>query len=218
MIYLFTGSDVHGVRSKALQWVAAAKQKAPDATYIRINADEVSESVVRGALGAQGLFYSKALVVLDDPFSKSEAAETVLSMLDELKESGNAIVLIAPKLLAARVKKVEAKAEKTYTVDLKVKKEARGFNSALVNALAARDSAALWREVVLAMRNGEVPEQIHGLLHWKARDMMQKGGRGWSPDEARGLSRELIELVADARGGGLPLKESLERFALSLKR
>jgi len=57
---------------------------------------------------------------------------------------------------------------------------------------------------------------VHGLLHWKARDMMQKGGRAWSKEEARALSRELIELLSDSRGKDLPLKESLERFALSL--
>jgi hypothetical protein len=57
---------------------------------------------------------------------------------------------------------------------------------------------------------------LHGLLHWKARDLMQKGGRGWSDTETRTLSRTLIELLSDSRSGELSLDLALERFALSL--
>lgn len=218
MIYLFTGSDTHGVRTKAFQWVSAARAKAPEATYIRLNVDDLSEPALTNALGSQGLFYSKALVLLDDPFQKAETADLTLSLLSEMKESQNVFAILAPKLLAVRTKKVEAKAEKVFVIDAKDKKPARGFNAGLVNALSAKDGAALWKEIVKARREGDVPEMLHGLLHWKARDMMQKGSRGWSTEEARTLSRELIELLGEARSGALPLGESLERFALSLKK
>jgi hypothetical protein len=94
---------------------------------------------------------------------------------------------------------------------------ARGFNSALVNALAAKDGPALWKELQKAERQGDVPEMLHGLLHWKARDMMQKGSRAWSEKESRELSVQLIELLSSARSGDLALSPALERFALSLK-
>jgi hypothetical protein len=45
---------------------------------------------------------------------------------------------------------------------------------------------------------------------------MQKGGRGWSAEESRKLSRDLIELLSDSRSGELSLDLSLERFALSI--
>jgi hypothetical protein len=60
---------------------------------------------------------------------------------------------------------------------------------------------------------------VHGLLHWKARGIMQNGGQGnksWKPNEARALSRALIELVSDSRKDSLELSLALERFALSL--
>lgn len=218
MIYLFTGSDIHKTRTKAFQWVTAARTKAPEATYLRLSADELSESSLEDALGSQGLFYAKALVLLDDPFATAETAELVLGMLPRLKESANVIAILAPKLIPARVKKVEAAAEKVFVQDQVEKKVARGFNSALVNALAARDGAVLWKEIVKAGRDGDVPELVHGLLHWKARDMMEKGGRGWSREEARTLSRELIELLGSSRSGDLPLGPALERFALSLQK
>jgi DNA polymerase III delta subunit len=117
MIYLFTGSDVNRVRAKAFQWIAAARAKAPDAYYSRLTAEQVSEAALSEALAAQGLFFSKTLIALDDPFANAESAETVLGLLSELAESQNIVAIIAPKLLAARVKKIEAKAEKVFTID-----------------------------------------------------------------------------------------------------
>jgi hypothetical protein len=216
MIYLFHGSDTEKVRQKAFQWVAAARLKAPDVAYIRISADELTPEALDEAAGTQGLFFLKSLVLLDDPFAKAEGAELVFSALDSLTETENVIAILAPKLIPARLKKVEAKAAKVFSIDAKEKKESRGFNSALVNALGARDGQVLWKEITKAYRLGDAPEAVHGLLHWKARDMMQKGGRGWSKEEARKLSRDLIELLSDSRGRDLPLKEALERFALSL--
>jgi hypothetical protein len=215
MIYLFTGSDVNRARAKAFQWVAASRAKAPDAYYIRMNAEGLSEPALREALGAQGLFFSKSLIVLDDPFATAEGTELVLGMLPELSESQNIVAIVAPKLLAARLKRIEGKAEKVFAIDAATK-ASRGFNTGLVNAFAARDSEALWKEISKAYRLGDAPEMVHGLLHWKARDMMQKGGKGWTPSEARKLSRDLIVLLSDSRGRDVPLDLALERFALSL--
>jgi len=217
MIYFFHGSGVDKVRQKAFQWVAAARQKAPDVAYIRLTVDEITPEALDEAAGTQGLFFLKSLVLLDDPFAKAETAELVLASLTKLKESDNAIAIVAPKLIAARVKKVEAASSKVFSFDAP-KKAARGFNTGLVNALAARDGAVLWKEIQKAYREGDAPEMLHGLLHWKAREMMQKGSRAWSASEARSLSLSLITLLSDSRGRSLPLRESLERFALSLSR
>lgn len=216
MIYLFHGSDVGRTRAKAFQWVAAARTKAPDAAYVRLTSDHITTEALAHAMSAQGLFFSRTLILLDDPFADTDAGETVLSLLSELAASENPVALLAPKLLAARVKKIEAVATKTFRTDAVAKTE-RGFNTALVNALAAKDGPALWKELVKAARAGDAPEATHGLLHWKARDLMQKGGRGWNTSEARALSVSLIELVSDSRSGDLPLQMALERFALALR-
>ena len=214
VIYLFHGSDTGKVRAKAFAWVAAARAKAPDAAYLRLQGDQLSETSVRDAIRAQGLFYTKSLVLIDDPFADSEAGETVLALLDELAASENPIAILAPKLLAARSKKIEALAAKVFKEDA-LPARARGFNSALVNALAAKDGVQLWKEIVKAERQGDAPEAIHGLLHWKARDLMQKGSPKWGAEGSRELSVSLIELVSDSRSGNLPLGPALERFALS---
>lgn len=215
VIYLFHGSDTGKVRAKAFAWVAAARAKQPDAAYIRLEPAAISAEALAEAAGSQGLFYAKTLVLLDNPFETKDAADIVLEHLDILAQSLNPIAILAPKLLAARAKKIEAKAEKSFKIDAPAKAE-RGFNSALVDALGSKDGALLWKEVAKALYQGDAPEAVHGLLHWKARDMMQKGNRAWGKDGARKLSVELIELLSDSRGGGLELKEGLERWALSV--
>lgn len=215
MIYLFHGTDVSRVRSKAFAWVAAARAKAPDAAYIRLEGREITKDALRGAIATQGLFFSKALILIDDPFADASTADVVLDMLDELAASENPIALVAPKLLAARAAKIEKQAAKVFKEDARPV-AARGFNSALVNALGARKGEVLWLEIVKALRAGDAPEAIHGLLHWKVRDLMQKGSAAWTPEEVRALSVALITLVSDARSGDLPLAPALERFALSL--
>ncbi|MBI4079935.1 hypothetical protein HY414_01765, partial [Candidatus Kaiserbacteria bacterium] len=89
--------------------------------------------------------------------------------------------------------------------------------------LAVRSRERLWLEIVRALRAGDAPEMLHGLLHWKARDLMdpsagrqKKGSRPWSAAEARKLSLSLIALLQDSRRKNLDLAESLERFALSI--
>lgn len=215
MIYLFHGTDTHKVRAKAFQWVAAARARAPEAAYVRLTTDQLSEASLTEALSSQGLFFAKTLVLLDDPFSEGSSSELVLAHLDALTNSPNAVAILAPKLLASRATKLTAAAEKVFVIDAIAKKD-RGFNSALVNALAARDRGLLWKEVTKALREGDAPEALHGLLHWKARDLMQKGGKGWTPIEARTLSLALIELLSDSRGRDLPLPLALERFALTV--
>ncbi|MCI0597673.1 hypothetical protein L0Y34_01185 [Candidatus Parcubacteria bacterium] len=216
MIYLFYGSDTEKVRAKAFQWVAAARAKAPEAPYVRLSSDAITQETLAEAAGSQGLFFSKTLVLLDDPFSLAEAGDTVLENLSMLTESPNPVAILAPKLLAVRAKKLEAKAEKLFKYDRVESAPARGFNAPLVNTLAARDGRALWKEITLALRAGDAPEMLHGLLHWKARDMMQKGSSVWGKDGARTLSLDLIELLSESRGGSLPFAESLERFALTV--
>lgn len=216
MIYLFHGTDTARARAKAFLWVAAARMKAPDAAYVRLQGSQITTAALRDAISSQGLFFSKSLILIDDPFADADSGDAVLSMLDDLSRSENPVAIVAPKLLAARAKKLEEVAAKVFKEDAVAKRE-RGFNSGLVNALGAKDGKALWKELMKAEKEGDVPESVHGLLHWKARDMMQKGNPKWGRDGARDLSLVLIELLSDSRSGDLPLGMALERFALSLK-
>lgn len=221
MIYLFYGSDVEKVRAKAFEWVAKARTKEPGLTYVRLGKDELSESALVDAAQSGGLFVKRLLVLLDDPFpgrgeGEADTGSLIEDRLSDLADSDNAIVIVAPKPLASKAKKLAAKAKMAYEFNIKEKEESRGFNAALVNALASRSREKLWTEVNCALRLGDAPEMLHGLLHWKARDIMEKGSRSWKPDEARKLSLSLIGLLQETRRKGLDLAESLERFSLTI--
>ncbi len=230
MIYLFHGSDSEKVRTKAFEWVAKARAKEPNLAYVRLAREELSGSKLEEVTSSVGLFVQRMLVLLDDPFPSARAASddgdefedtasgsVIEEYLDRLAVSDNAIIILAPKLGAVKAKKVVAQAKVEYKFDTAPSREpARGFNSGLVDALGARSREELWLEIMRALRAGDAPEMLHGLLHWKARDVMQKGSRAWKPHEARALSLNLIELLQESRRGGLELGLALERFALAI--
>ena len=229
MMYLFHGSDSDKVRRKAFAWVAAARAKEPNLAYVRLVREELTDSALEDAALSGGLFVKRLLVLIDDPFQSSRTAggedddekktegSLIEEHIDRLTDSDNAIIIVAPKLAAAKAKKLAARAKAEYRYDKPVAHEtARGFNKNVVNALATHSRERLWLEINRALRAGDAPEMIHGLLHWKARDLMEKGGGAWKAQESRDLSLSLIELLQNSRRGGLNLPLSLERLALSI--
>jgi hypothetical protein len=218
MIYLFHGSDVGKVRRYAFEWIAVARAKEPNLAYARLSSDELTANALGDATISGGLFIKRVLILIDDPFQKEDSAILLEEHLNALADSDNAIIIIAPKLTAAKAKKISAKAKVEYKYDTPAAHEAaRGFNSNLVNALATRNREKLWLEINRALRAGDAPEMLHGLLHWKARDLMEKGSRVWNQNESRQLSLSLIALLQKSRSSdGLELSECLEKFALSI--
>jgi hypothetical protein len=232
MIYLFHGTDVEKVRTKAFEWIAKARAKEPNLAYARLAREELTANALEDSALSGGLFVSRLLVLIDDPFPASRTADAeeeeeadeekasrniLEDHLDNLATSDNAIIILAPKLTAAKAKKLALKARMEYKYDKPASFEAkRGFNGNLVDALGARNREKLWLEVNRALYAGDAPEMLHGLLHWKARDLMAKGSRAWTSQESRQLSLSLIELLQSARRGGLDLSRSLEKFALSV--
>src|SRR3990167_3457015 len=206
MLYLFYGSDVEKTRTKAFEWIAKARAKEPNLAYVRLAREELTTSTLEDAALSGGLFVKRLLILIDDPFQENDAPSMLEDHLDALAASDNAIVILAPKLAAAKAKKIVAKAKVEYKYNKTATREdARGFNSNLVNALGARSREKLWLEINKALRVGDAPEMLHGLLHWKARDLMEKGSRAWAPKEARQLSLSLISLLQDSRRGRLDL-------------
>lgn len=220
MIYIFHGSDVDKIRTKAFEWVAKARAKEPNLIYARLSREELTDSTLEDASISGGLFVKRLLVLIDDPFQnnrkssegnedneETNSGNIIEKYLDTLAESDNAIIILAPKLLSAKAKKLVAKAKVEYKYNLPVHagKSERGFNSNLVNALENHSREKLWLELNRALRAGDAPEMLCGLLHWKARDMRN-----------RQLSLSIISLLQSSRRGGLDLPLSLEKFSLSI--
>ncbi len=217
MLYIFAGSDTQKVREKALAWVAASRKKAPDALYVHIEAGALDSAQLEEVIQTQGLFFQKMLVLIDEPTDSDESRDLIATRIDAIAASNNVIAFIMPTLLV-KDKNITKLATKVFEFDAVKKEEARGFNAALVNALGTKNREVLWQEIVFALRRGEAPEAVHGLLAWKARDMLQKGSHKWSRQELRTLSRTLLSLVPNARRGEGDVETSLELFALTLQK
>ncbi len=217
MIYLFHGSDVEKTRTKAFEWIAKARVKEPNLAYARLAREELTPAALEDVALSGGLFVKRLLILIDDPFQEENSSDLLEEHLDTLATSDNAIIILAPRLAAAKAKKLAAKAKVEYKFDTTAPRApARGFNNNLVNALSVRSREKLWLEMNRALRAGDAPEMLHGLLHWKARDLIEKGSRAWNPKESRQLSLALITLLQSSRRGGFNLSLSLERFALSI--
>ncbi len=219
MIYVFTGSDEYSVREHAFLWVATAQKKEPQLTYVRISGDELDKPTLELVVGSGALFVNRVLVLIDDPYATSTSAlsrEILDDNLDELARSNNAIVIISPKRGNIKQKELLEKATKVYVFD-KQPVRTRGFNNALVNALGEKNPERLWLEIIRALRAGDKPEMIHGLLHWKARELMKERSRAWTISQARSLSLTLLSVLGNARRTGTDLSSDIECFALSIE-
>ncbi len=134
-----------------------------------------------------------------------ERAEEFLELAETLAESDHTFVFEEEKLLKREtdiLTKAGAKVEKKE----KVAAGKSGFDPyGITFALGAKDKKKLWLGLTQALRAGEKPESLAGLLAWKARQMKDTN-----------LSRELTWMYHDSHRGAGDLELLLERFALTL--
>ncbi len=217
MIYLFHGTDTNKARAKAFQWVAAARAKAPEAAYLRLSSEQISEESLANAMSAQGLFFAKSLILLDDPFADKEAGELVLASLKALAASENPIAILAPKLAASAGKKLELAAAKVFTEGPHCKEGgARIQWHAGERARRQGRPSSLEGDSLGVSPGRPRPKWCTASCTGRRATLCKKGGGKWGARGARELSLSLIELLSDSRGRDVPLSLALERFALSL--
>lgn len=135
-----------------------------------------------------------------------DRAEEFLDMMQVLAASPHMFIFEEEKLLKREtdiVTKAGAKVEKKEKAPAAAK---AGFDPfGVTAALGNKDKKKLWLGVTRALRAGEKPEALAGLLAWKARQMKDAQ-----------LSREIVWMYHDSHRGAGDLELLLERFALKL--
>jgi DNA polymerase III delta subunit len=135
----------------------------------------------------------------------SDRQEEFLDLAEAFVDSPHTFIFEEQKLLKKptdALKKAGAKIEINKT---EKKEEYRFDRFGLTSALAARDKKRLWIALTKALREGEKPEALAGLLAWKARHMKEVE-----------LSRKLTFMYHDSHRGAGDLALLLEHFALTL--
>ncbi len=181
MLYVFHGPDTATATDKAHALVNSLRAKRPDATYVKVDADSWSASVIEEHLGGQGLFSNKYLVFLDRLTENAEAKEILPGFIAAMNESANIFIVLEGKINAELKKAFEKSAEKIVVCEKQDTASKFGqagagkkeeFNIfALADALGERNPLKAWMVYRQAVDNGNEPESIIGTLFWQAKSM-----------------------------------------------
>ncbi|MCI0619659.1 hypothetical protein L0Y40_01320 [Candidatus Wolfebacteria bacterium] len=237
MLYVLYGTDTEKAREKVRGLVASLTQREPNAAEFRLDADSCNPDALAEYLGAQGLFSSRVLVVLDRVFENDEAKELIVSHLADIADSENIFVLLESDLDKKTLARLERHAERVQEYEEKSgNKKLKGeFNIfSLTDALGNRDSDKLWVLYQKALRAGIPSEEMQGILFWQLKTLVQVAGGDtaglkpfvvgkakrflahYSPNDVRALTSRFISLYHNARRGAVDFELGLEQLMLSL--
>jgi len=209
MLYVFHGTDIPTAVSKAHALIDSLRAKRPDAAFEKIDSDSWDPAIIEGHLGGQGLFSSKYIVFVDRVSENADAKERFADFIPAMQESPNIFIVLEGKLNAELKRAFEKSAEKIVECQPKAdsasakKSEFNIF--ALADALAKKDAFRAWSTYRQAIEGGLEPENILGVLFWKAKTMMSKE-----------LTRELVVLYHEGHRGRRDLELATERLLLNI--
>ena len=226
MIYFYHGTDTDKARLKSHELADSLRKKKPDASFFSMNVENFDIVTLEEYIGGQGLFSNKYIILLDRLCEKKEIKEQFVDKLKEIRESANIFIISEGKIDKLTATKIEKKAEKTVVFDLsdkqemeiKMKKE-EGMNIfEIANALGNKDKKSLWIIYRQLIEEGKVPEEIHGVLFWKAKTILLSGGSHvWKEKELYDLLDSLITVYHEARRGVHELETGLESLLVNIK-
>jgi hypothetical protein len=219
MLFLFHGSDRQKIIEKSRGLIASLEKKHPESATFRITDETFSESLIDELVLGQGLFKKQYLVLLDGLCANQEYQPIVLKKLEGIASSPNIFVASEGVLDKQTLGALSKSANKTQELNLVAEKDDKKSSPkifSLANALARRNQQVLWQEFLAAIRRGDSPEEINGVLFWKVKDLFSRGGGVFTPGELAELSFRLVSAYHDAHRGKDNFEHLLERIILRM--
>ncbi len=235
MLAIFYGTDRDKVNDAAAKRLGAFLKTNKEAEVFALGDENFSESELERLIGSVGLFTGAHAVIVPYLLAHEEYGETLADHLASLAESENLFILKEGKLLVANKKLVEKHANESKEFTEKEKVEKKPFQIFdLANSLGMRDKKNLWLGYQKALSEGVAPEEVHSILMWQMKTMLQvlAGATDdikpyvlgkaktyltkYSPTEAKDLSFKLISLSHDSKRGLVDFGKGLEKIILSL--
>jgi DNA polymerase III delta subunit len=228
MLYVYHGSEINKSLKKARTLADSLRAKRPDATYIEVDGDSWSSSVIEENVGGQGLFSNKYIVFLNRVTENKDAKEVLPDMVEIMNESENIFILLEGKLNADLKKSVEKFAEKvveTQESDVGNSKfrekggKKEDFNIfALADAVGSRNALTSWTLYRQAIDSGQEVESIIGMIFWKIKSMITtKNTKSYSERELKDLLTDLITIYHDGHRGVVDAQLEVEKLMLGLR-
>jgi DNA polymerase III delta subunit len=240
MIYLLYGSDTDKARAKLHDLVGSLVKKKPDASHERLNDETFSADKLEELMGGMGLFSQKAIIEMINVFRNKDAKETVLENIKDIGKSDNIFVFLEGELNKTDLAKFEKNSEKIQEFELKTKGEVKKEEFkifSLTDAFGRRDKKMLWVLYTKAKMHDIAAEEIHGILFWQVKAVVQAAAAGsakeaglnpfvyqkskailqkYSLDEIKGISSKLVSMYHNARRGIHDFDVALEKFILEV--
>ena len=179
----------------------------------RLDVKTLTVDELMALASTDSLFGGERSFVVDGLLADPESGADVLDVAEAFVASPHEFIFEEEKLLKKPTDKLTKAGAKIEVFDGGKKAEAINV-FALADAMAARDRKRLWLLMTKALQGGVAPENIAGILAWKARDMAAK--RQGNLAETRALSRRLVTMYHDSHRGAGELSLMLEHFALTL--
>lgn len=212
MIYLFAGDDSKSKYGAYEKFIKSLPEGTETFFVSKNDFDPIqAESFYSGA----GLFFAKCAVFFENVFEREENLDFILEKLNLLAESRNDFVFLEGKInksILDAFKKVRAELN---IFELPKEKKEKYDNFQLAWAFADRDKLKLWIHFRKAMDLGVTPDELIGVLFWKAKDMLLKRNFSkFSEAELKNFASRLSYLLPQARKEGPNAESAFEQFLL----
>jgi hypothetical protein len=211
MLYIIIGSDP---KARAI-----ARHKVWEGAMQDIDAAGMPIEELAALAATDSLFGEARGYRMQDIFALPEdssiAGDSFLGIAEDLVASPHTFILEEEKLLAKPKTALERAGAKL--AELKAEPKKAEFNVfAIGNALGHRDRKQLWLLLMAALEAGIAPENVSGILAWKARTMAVSARSEADRKTWARMSRELVVIYHESHRGMGDLGLLLERFALTI--
>lgn len=212
MIYLFSGDDT---KNKLLQYEKFIRGIPETTEKFFVNRNEFNSTQLESFYSGAGLFYKKSAVIFSDILENTEIRDFVLKKLELMQTSDNLFIFSERKLTKPVLDAFKKAKGETNIFELPKEKKEKFNNFLLANAFGAKDKLNLWIYYRQAVDKGVGPEELVGVLFWKAKDMFLKRNFGkLSEGQVRRFAEKLPYLLPEARKRGKDAEIEFERFLL----
>jgi DNA polymerase III delta subunit len=234
MFYLVYGKSRNKSAEKAFGLIKGLMQKKPDASFVKIDAENWNEEILRELSGTQGLFENKHIVLSDNLWSEGLVSE---EEIETIKDTENIFIVLENNLSAPLQKSLEKNAAGVSKI-IDSEKSASFNIFSLTDAFAERDNKKLWILYRTAIKNNVAIEDIHNILFWQTKNIYlakkdllngklkinpfvarkaKSYSANWTIDELNKGAEDLTLIYHKARLGQLDFENALEKFILEIR-
>jgi len=220
MLFVITGGDATSRADMRRKLVRGAIEELDVAA---ISAEELAAMASTQTLTGETLTFlirsafssGKSEDGAGDTSIAEDLGGALLEIAKGLAESPHTFVFDEEKLPVKIARELEAAGAKIETLE-KAEKKTEFNVFGLADALAKRDRKTLWLLLMKALREGLAPENIAGVLAWKARTMLAASRAPDDREQLQKISRDIVVAYHDAHRGAGELGLLLERFVLNV--